>query len=253
VEVDNVALQELDESKSISPFRLTSFGVRDPDPPSQTLLEDNLQHLARVRSENLESMVLTLERLKAKARGFLSMTGSPLIEPVVRPLTASRLFVLFLLFAFVWLVLMIWLYPIQGNDWYRRRSHYVAQWASRLRGLIGTSETSASDFNQTIQWMQRKGIPYLGEIHVFSREENLSNSTLPALHPGVSEASPVNELICDDAVSQSSISWLRSMGEGSLVLWIGLFIARFMFDPTWRELVAVAPLAAISRMISGIQ
>jgi hypothetical protein len=49
-----------------------------------------------------------------------------------------------------------------------------------------------------------------------------------------------------------SIWLLKSISEGSLVLWIGLFAARVMFDPVWRELVMIAPLAALSRMISGI-
>ncbi len=254
IDFDEVAVQESsDDATATSPFRLISFGARDGSLPSQSLLEDNLKHLIRVRSENLESMSFALERLKAKARGFLSMTGSPLIEPVVRPLTASRLFVLFFLCALVWFLLMMWLYPVRGIDWFCQTAKGFFQKTSTSSRWFNASPSSTTDFNKTILWMQREGIPYLGEIHVISQEDCPSDPTFPILHQGDSKEPSAPVPICDGSVSQHSIKWLRSLGEGSLVLWIGLLVARSMFDPIWRELVAVAPLAAISRMIFGIQ
>jgi hypothetical protein len=43
------------------------------------------------------------------------------------------------------------------------------------------------------------------------------------------------------------------LGEGSLVLWFAVLVARLMLDPAWRELVCVAPLAALARLITGIK
>jgi hypothetical protein len=50
-----------------------------------------------------------------------------------------------------------------------------------------------------------------------------------------------------------ALRFLRSAGGGSLVLWIGLLAVRLVFDASWRELASVAPLAAVSRIIVGIQ
>lgn len=109
--------------------------------------------------------------------------------------------------------------------------------------------------------MQRKGIPYLGAIHILN-EDSLVSRTGSQMRTQLAVSSVATEHVrltaADLAFSDwsrqlKSIKILRSLSEGSLVLWIGLFAARVMFDPVWRELVAVAPLAAVSRMITGIQ
>lgn len=260
LETERIAVQETGASKSgeltsPSPFRLTSFGTSVNDQPSPSMLMENLQHLAQARSENLESMLVMMERLKTKSRGFLSMTGSPLIEPVIRPLTRSRLIILFLLCALVWLLLMIWAHPSMSDDLLRQKQKRFKPKASRTKGLEPKSDRSVSDFNKTIQWLQREGIPYLGEIQLFAMEETKSGE-----ESSMREASKVSApfypdptQVGDVVFSTKNLLLLRNLGEGSLVLWIGLFVARFMFDPTWRELVVLAPLAAISRMITGIQ
>ena len=113
---------------------------------------------------------------------------------------------------------------------------------------------------KTIHWMQREGIPYLGAIHVLSQAS--SARPVPQMQTQIEVNSVATEqdgltvedlAFSDRSRRLKSIKMLRSLSEGSLVLWIGLFAAKAMFDPVWRELVVVAPLAAISRMITWIQ
>ena len=83
-------------------------------------------------------------------------------------------------------------------------------------------------------------------------EASKSYSRLP-LATSDAERSSVNADVSVPSYPFDAFKMLRSLGEGSLVLWIGLLTARLLFDPAFRELVSVAPLAAISRMILGIQ
>jgi hypothetical protein len=97
--------------------------------------------------------------------------------------------------------------------------------------------------------MQREGIPYLGAIQVVPEASTVSDATSELHTQQIMSSIPIKL----PSTKLDSNRLLKSLGEGSLVCWIGLFAARLTFDPLWRELIAVAPLAAISRMISGIQ
>jgi len=239
-----------DNQRPSSPFQLTSFNAPDPSQPNQVQLLDNLHQLNQTRSQNIESMLLTLDRLKVKARGFVSMTGSPRMVPLVRPLTRFRFFVLCGIVLAVWVLLMGWLYSARlsamtiWKSWGNRKS--------KQPGKSGTATVSDSNgMEKSLHWMQREGIPYLGSIQVLTNDA----STEPSVEPLASEATAVEFVESADMEWSRylhSIRLLKSISEGSLVLWIGLFAARVMFDPVWRELVMVAPLAALSRMISGI-
>ena len=239
IENDTLANRGVNVYRSSSPFRLTSFGAPASSSLSQSELIDNLRVLNQIRSENVEGMVLALERLKAKARGFLSLTGAPRVDPLVRPLTLFRFFILFVLCTSVWLLLIGWLHPVRINS----------------RKTVSKSDLSTVGLKKTIHWMQREGIPYLGAIQILSDDISAarehSNMKLSAADCTFSR----NEDLSSSFQSShfKSITTLRSLSEGSIVLWMGLFVARVLFDPVWRELVAVAPLAAISRMITGIQ
>ncbi len=247
--------------RSSAAFRLTSYGSREPSQQSQLGLMDTLRNLNQIRTENVESMVLTLERLKAKARGFLSLTGSPRVDPVVRPLTLFRFLVLCILCTSVWLLLMGWLYSFRKHfsDW--QETPLFNRTVPVNYRTDCASESSSRGIKKTIHWMRREGIPYLGAIHILSEESLASRSgsqiqTQLVVSSVATEQvlSTVEDLVLSDRSRQlKSIRTLRSLSEGSLVLWIGLFAARVIFDPVWRELVAVAPLASISRMITGIQ
>ena len=240
------ANQDSEEFRTSTPFRLASFSAPRQ---AQSELMEKLRRLNQTRSENVDSMLLTLERLKAKARGFLSLTGAPRIDPVVRPLTVFRFLVLCVLCATVWLLLMGWLNPILGRRLSGQESPQFNRAVLLPHETLTASESSNSGIKKAIRWMQREGIPYLGAIQVVT-ETSVVNDATHELRTQQRLSSMPTEV---PASKLDSNQLLKSLGEGSLVLWIGLFAARLMFDPLWRELIAVAPLAAISRMISGIQ
>ena len=273
-DIDEIGLVEIDRaetdtfvnaigpaSRSSTPFRLTSYGSRSPIEQPQSGLMDNLRQLNQIRTEKVESMVLTLERLKAKARGFLSLTGSPRVDPVVRPLTLFRFLVLCILCTSVWLLLMGWVHSFRNHFLVWQKTPQSKRTVPAVRETDCATQSSSTGMKKTIHWMQREGIPYLGAIHVLSEKSSASRSdsqmqTQQAVSSMATERARMTaeDLAFSDRSRQlKSIKMLRSLSEGSLVLWIGLFAARVMFDPVWRELVAVAPLAAISRMITGIQ
>ena len=248
-------------SRSAAPFRLTSYGSPDPSKQPHSGLMETLRRLNQIRTENVASMVLALERLKAKARGFLSLTGSPRVAPVVRPLTLFRFLILCILCTSVWLLLMGWLHSFRNYFLVWQKTPQTNRTVPAFRKTDCATESSSTGIKKTIHWMQRKGIPYLGAIHILN-EDSLVSRTGSQMRTQLAVSSVATEHVrlttADLAFSDwsrqlKSIKILRSLSEGSLVLWIGLFAARVMFDPVWRELVAVAPLAAVSRMITGIQ
>jgi len=245
VDTERAASQDSEELRTSTPFRLASFPVPQQ---AQSELMEKLRRLNQTRTENVDSMLLTLERLKAKARGFLSLTGSPRIDPVVRPLTFFRFLVLCVLCATVWLLLMGWLHPILGRRLFGKESPQFNRTDSLPQETSPAPEISNPGNQKAIRWMQREGIPYLGAIHVVT-EASAVNDVTSELRTQQTMSSRTTER---PASKLDSNQLLKSLGEGSLVLWIGLFAARLLFDPLWRELIAVAPLAAISRMISGI-
>ena len=125
--------------------------------------------------------------------------------------------------------------------------------------------------------MQSAGLPYLGAVQ-FIRDESIdelnesvfgikvslkdgdgNTASIESGFGGLRPTQGQDQAIGTDLTIQSprsefiAIRFLRSAGEGSLVLWIGLFAARLILDASWRELASVAPLAAVSRMIVGIQ
>ncbi len=245
---ENLALE--DTTKPSSPFQLTAFSAPDPSQPNQIQLLDSLRQLNQTRSQNIESMLLTLDRLKVKARGFVSMTGSPRMVPIVRPITGFRFFVLCTLVLAVWLLLMGWLLSIRLNTTSIRKT-----WGNpgaTKAGRSGAAKVNDSiGMEKSLYWMQREGIQYLGSIQVLTNETSPDQAAESVLSAATEEEFD-NSTQLQWSRYLNSIRLLKSISEGSLVLWIGLFAARVMFDPVWRELVMVAPLAALSRMISGI-
>ena len=164
-------------------------------------------------------------------------------------MTFFRFLVLCVLCATVWLLFMGWLHPVLGRRLFGQESLQFNRAVPVPHETSPGSEISNSGIQKAIRWMQREGIPYLGAIQVVTEASTGSDTTselrTPQTRSSMSTERPSAKL--------DSNQLLKSLGKGSLVLWIGLFAARLMFDSLWRELIVVAPLAAISRMISGIQ
>ena len=264
-EAERIANTNVDESKPVSQFRLASFGVSPANAAPHSELMDSLIHLNQVRTENVESMLQTRKRLHEKSKGFLSFTGSPRMDPVVKPITLFRFMVLSVLCVLVWLLLMAWVQPIRGSISQLRKRLTTGPFVlesnsggTALKDSTRTSTLPPLGIAKTIHWMQQSGIPYLGAIQV---SVGAVPATEPSLHsPSMNdlvnqETSPSTDMVAELASSAQarSIRVLKRLSEGSLVFWIGLLVFRLMFDPLWRELVVVAPLAALSRLISGIQ
>ncbi len=254
-EAERIANTNDEGSKPVSQFRLASFGVSAANAAPNSELMGSLIHLNQLRSENVESMLQTRKRLHEKSKGFLSFTGSPRMDPAVKPITLFRFMVLSVLCVLVWLLLMAWLQPIRGSI-SKLRKRLTA--GPALKDSTRASTLPPLGIAKTIHWMQQSGIPYLGAIHV-------SVGAMPATEPSShspsmndlmnTETSPSTDMVAELAFSAQARSKrvLKRLSEGSLVFWIGLLVFRLMFDPLWRELVMVAPLAALSRLISGIQ
>jgi hypothetical protein len=268
-EAEGIASKEVEESQTVSPFRLTAFGVgQTSTTPHSGLphsgLMDGLHHLNQLRTENIESMLQTMKRLHEKSKGFLSFTGSPRMDPIVKPITLFRFVVLSVLCVLVWLLLMAWLQPIRGSisllrNWLPPKQFRLKSKRDEMAPKASThsSTLASSEITKTLHWLQRSGIPYLGTIQVAVGAETTTEfgSQSLAINAMNQETTPTNDLVAESAYSGQarSIRMLKRLSECSLVFWIGLLVFRLIFDPLWRELVLVAPLAALSRMISGIQ
>ncbi len=248
-------------------FRLTSYGNGQHDLAPESGLMDSLLQLNQNRTDNLESMTQTLKKLQEKSRGFLSLTGSPRMEPVVKSLTSFRLLVLSVLCFFVWILLMGWLQPIRESIalLIRMRPDQQMELKSNVHGTadgIESPKRAASSNSlgiaKTLHWMQHEGIPYLGAIQIAvgeSKERELSSLSVNGGELSNRETPEFKALVVGSksADAEQTLRLLKRLSDGSLVLWVGLFGLRLLFDPLWRELVMVAPLAALSRIISGIQ
>ncbi len=261
------------------PFRLISFASRSPNEDSRIELRGQLQSMTQSRSETVDSMRLTLERLKAKSRGFLSLTGSPRIVPLVHAFTLFRFFVMCVLCICVWLISMwwvrpvsvFWVLPVSVNS--KQLPRNEPKTATPMLSQTSQHRNASMALSKTLGWMQSAGIPYLGAVQFIRNESNegISGDQVRRMD---GEGTAARLASCPDSLRSTleqgqeistglkilsppwefiAIRFLRSAGEGSLVLWIGLFAARLVFDASWRELASVAPLAAISRMIVGIQ
>jgi len=265
-ESETTASRKVDETASGSPFRLTSFGVRDDVSAPQSGLMDSLLQLNQIRTDNIEVMTQTLSRLQEKSKGFLSLTGSPRMDPIVKSITPFRFLVLSVLCALVWLLLMGWLQPVRGGIALLRKQiptkptaskHETKRAAHKDDKSKASPQLTSLGIDKTLHWLQREGIPYLGSIQIalWPKTERESNSNIVIRDAPERTAASSDNLIADMELTRrvQSIHFLKRLSEGSLVLWLGLLAFRLLFDPLWRELVLVAPLAALSRIIWGIQ
>lgn len=240
------------------PLRLISFVSRPSNEDSRVELRGQLQSMTQSRSETVDSMRLTLERLKAKSRGFLSLTGSPRIVPLVHALTLFRFCVICVLCICVWLISMWWVRPVPVKS--KQLPRNEPKTATLTLSQPPQHRNASLALSKTLGWMQSAGIPYLGAVQFIRDESNMDgNVGAASLASGMRSTQEQGLEISTDLNILTppsefiGLRFLRSAGNGSLVLWIGLFAARLVFDASWRELASVAPLAAVSRMIVGIQ
>ncbi|MEQ1827361.1 MAG: hypothetical protein ABL921_15495 [Pirellula sp.] len=230
------------------PFRVASFSFRNPR-DAQGELRDQLNKMVDASGERVESTQLTLERLKAHARGFLSFTGSPQIVPIAHAITLGRYMALCVLCLLVWFLVIYWMSPIQ-------RIVRLA-WKRTKESTASSGDVSAMSEleSRIVSWLSSNGIPYLGSVEMKlgmdskSGERSELSIATQEDHPGT----PVQGGTVRASNRGSACQWMRFAGDRILLMWIFVFVVRLIFDPLWRDLVSAAPLAAISRLILGVR
>ena len=254
--IDEIATDKTVLLQTRSPFRLSSFLSHSSGGNSIADLEKELQRKTHRQSETVESLTTALAMLKAKSRGFVSLTGAPSIVPLAHSVSLIRISFLFMICIAIFLLFRIWISPFVITQSSLRTT--IRAVAARVC-KTPSQKTPPFEFVEFIRELNAVGIPYLGTVQISSvrgQEERSKVLASPEFEAENSVAKDQSGCLVGSRVPndrQTSSELLRSLGEGSLVLWIGLFLARLIFDPAWRELVAIAPLAAISRMVTGIQ
>jgi len=245
-------------------FQLSSFVSQRSGSLGSEELPQQLETAIVSHINNIRGLEISIERLQAQTQGFLNFTGAPLIAPIAHSIPALRLMVLGLICFSIWILLAWWSRP-----WGILTEQSVLRNLPKLLKLLTTAAAAAKPFrvqssslrtpsakNSTVtQRFKVLGIPFLGAVQVIGRrQENVFTQVLvPNMVPSM-VANPTEPTcsVPSDANEFQSLQLLRRLGEGSLVLWLVILVARLMFDPAWRELVCVAPLAAIARLITGI-
>jgi hypothetical protein len=107
-------------------------------------------------------------------------------------------------------------------------------------------ERSADDpLQRTVEWLQSSGINYLGCVQWSNAASPTKRVRLP-LPTKSDETTVKNE-------SQLHLPFLlKRLGEVGLSGWVLALVLRMSVDTAWRELVFTAPLAGLSRLVSGI-
>lgn len=297
LELDQEREREVNSAaNSQRPFQLTGYTSPSASELPGASLEPGELHssLEQVRDQshgNLLALSNSLESVRSKSRGFLSLTGAPKIETIARPVHTIHVVMLLLIALMIW----VGLYAATNTGGVRllepivqsmsRASQEFSTVIARRRETAeqkreskrpNSTSTSVEDLHrskraeQTIDWLQRNGITYFGPIQLqhsgsidAMRIESTSNlgssSTLRGeeinrdadVEHEKSIAMPTASAVACDSIATSYV-WLRRLIDSTLLAWVGLFLFRFATDAAWRDLFVVAPLAAFSRLICGM-
>jgi hypothetical protein len=226
-----------------SRFQLSSFVSRKSNQSDAELVLDSLRQQSRQQEEKMESLQSSLKRLMDQDRGYLAFTGSQTVSPKVLSITVFRLVVLGIVFLICWGLLGLWADPsIAGQV---SSAPVATVLISTRPDASRTSDSYAKKLSSSLRWLELSGIPYLGAAQVMDSSNHLE-------HSSNKKSSATRPSHTDESRGRSSVSLLRRLGNGSMLLWLILFAARLVFDPQWRELAVAAPFAAIARLIVGV-
>jgi hypothetical protein len=218
------------------PFRLASFSFRRVSDSSNSVAEE-LNQLAQQSAAKVESMNLTLERLKEQARGFLSFTGAPQLIPIAHSVTGSR-----------YLILCAMCFAVWGLAWWVLSPNRMASRATRFLTRGNTKKWLPSTSQElTGAWLRSMGIQYLGEIKLSAEDLGTVESSKLAI-----QSKPVDEVSGMHDFKRRTAQFIRVSCDRLLVVWVVAFVLRLALDAPWRELVGMAPLAGISRLLFGV-
>ena len=258
------------DSKSVSKtpstrFQLSSFVSHRSNRLDVDDLAQQLETAIVKQSQKVQALEISIDRLKAQTQGYLNFTGSPSVAPIAHAIPPVRLFVLASICFAIWFLLAWWARPWglhvgqatrmgKGIPFHRWMNLLVANNQTLGAQSAGKSSSRSTSPAGSVkkQRFEMAGIPFLGTVQVTVCKQEMQE--VPAVSFKMADkVSELTVLAPSQSHSDKAQQLLRRLGEGSLVLWFAVLVARLMLDPAWRELVCVAPLAALARLIMGIQ
>jgi hypothetical protein len=248
-----------------SPFRVASFSFRSSRDP-HALARDRLVQLIESSQDKVDSMTTNLTRHRELARGFLSFTGSPQITPVANALTRGRYLVLCIMAGAIWLFFVYCMLTLGKQTRAGRapalRSNDLSETQLRdCESHIGTpsprSIATSAHHDQVVRCLRSLEIAYLGaaDVVVETRDRAVLSEKSELVAPVRAQSRlplAINKVMFRFKLAHQPLR-MQWLGDGLLYIWIAVFLLRISLDSQWRELAWVAPLAAISRLIAGIQ
>lgn len=283
-EARNIATGELidvAESRSTtkSPsmrFQLSSFVTHRSSSLGAEDFAQKIETTISQRSNQVQALEVCIQRLQAQTQGFLNFTGAPTVAPIVQSIPRIRLMVLGMICLSIWCLLAWWARPtlVPSKPLFWKTGAVALQRLKQWFRKISLPKQSFNDSTKSPDLRRRfevVGIPYLGSVQIQGPEDSRSFTPLPVLARTKRSlqatasvdtmSNTMSKAATEESIASASyeldnanvLQLLRRLGEGSLVVWVVVLIARLGLDPAWRELVSVAPLAALARLILGIQ
>ena len=246
-------------------FQLSSFVSQRSHRLGVDDLAQQLETAIVKQSQKIQALEISIDRLKAQTQGYLNFTGSPSVAPVAHAIPPVRLFVLASICFAIWFLLSWWTGPwgLHGGQATRIGKRisfhrWITVLVANNQALRARPASKSSSRNNSHagsvkkQRFEMAGIPFLGTVQVNVCKQIIQE--VPAVSFKIAEKMSEPTLLApSQSHSFNALQLLRRLGEGSLVLWFAVLVARLMLDPAWRELVCVAPLAALARLVTGIK
>lgn len=224
-----------------TPFRLISRSRVSLTPEQQTLRDALIESIETAkRALELDPSAPTPS---TNTSGSIAFTGAPVLQA-----RGGRLvWIHGVLLGCVGIVIVS--RPIRSvlafSDW-SHRSHRERD------AKVGAITSTAPNMGILLRVLKKLEVHYLGEFVMACHREGagVHSSDVPQRAFPSDQNHPRS--LRKTARRWLSTRCLAMMSDGLLLLWVTLFVLRFVGDQLWRELLFRAPLAALSSVLSGI-
>ena len=232
-----------------SPFRQASYSTvsdENRDTPT-TLSESDLETWNQLVSAEASQRVAiatlqqSLDEQRSQSDGHIAITGAPKHLAMAGRLSWSRVASVICLSMVAGLALLAMNQRMKG---FRRTAPQAADEKQLDR--------RADQIRTTVKKLRQLQIPYWGEA--VYREPFTETVQQPSL---TRDHTSTDELVGSQAPTASPPTRRRPafaavLGDAMLLVWVIVFLVRFMSDSLWRDLVFRAPLAAFSSLFFGV-